>query len=153
MPKLASACSATVRSAALEPDEFETTWGSILFRKNWTALNHFLFDFFLFGGRMLNISHRETGHAKLLKQLYPRLDMKTMANRFVEICKCVSKSQIKFGNIQNHSFLGRKEKISNNFQNHESKINNKNISNPRIWVNILCPNSHRLVAQRLDLPL
>ena len=61
---------------------------------------------------MLNISHRKIEHVKLFKEPYPRLVKKAMANRFlVEICKCVSKLQIKFGNKQNHSFLGKKEKI------------------------------------------
>ena len=54
---------------------------------------------------MLNIYHRELEHVKLFKQHYPRLVIKNDGRSiFVEIRKCVSKSQIKFGNIQNHSF-------------------------------------------------
>ena len=89
-----------------------------------------------------------------IKQLCLRLlEMTIGKSIFVEIHKCASILQIKCGNIQNHSFLGSQEKKSNNFHNHEDKINTKNISNPRIRLKILCPNSHRLVAQLLDLHL
>ena len=57
--------------------------GASFFRKNWKCLNHFFFDFILFGCRMLNIFQRETGHVKLFKQLYPRLVKKKMDNRFL----------------------------------------------------------------------
>ena len=81
MPKLASACSATVRSAALDNCEFQLLEVASIFGKGWTCLNHFLFDFILFLGRMLNIFPRETVHYKKFKQLYPRLVERTMANR------------------------------------------------------------------------
>ena len=60
---------------------------------------------------MLNIFHRETGRVKIFNKLLSAACRKNDGKSiFVEICKCVSKSQIKFGNIQNDSFFDRKEK-------------------------------------------
>ena len=82
---------------------------------------------------MLNIFHRETGRVKIFNKYLSAACRKNDGNPiFVEICKCVSNSLIKFGIKQNDSFIDRKEKKSNNFKNHENKINSDNISNPRI---------------------
>ena len=79
------------------------------------------------------INSDNISNARYLISFYPRLVGKTMAMRILsKFFKCVSNSLIKFGNIQNDSFFDRKGKKSNNFKNHENKINSDNISNPRI---------------------
>ena len=106
--------------------------------------------FHLFGGRMSNNFHRKTGLIIIFKHTCPGLIEKRKSNRFFKTFVNAYQSRNKRSETYKiTAYWVEKKKKNIIFQNHVNKLNSKNRSNPRIWIQILCPNSHRLVAQRL----